>query len=118
MVNAAVELDEGPLPPSFGSGWGLADLERMIAPDDPLWILDQSELLNDTGDAWQRVIEVADRSQPLQITLAWTDAAAAAGADPTLVNDLDLRLVREDDGAIFLPWSLDPSNPAAPATTA
>ena len=33
---------------------------------------------------------MADPSRPLRVTLAWTDDAAAAGANPTLVNDLDL----------------------------
>jgi len=90
VVNAAVPLDEGPAPPNFDAGWGLANLGRMIAPDDPVWILDQTALLTTAGGAWQQRVMVANPSQPLRVTLAWTDAAAAAGAEPTLVNDLDL----------------------------
>lgn len=93
VVNAAVPLEEGPPVPNHDVGWGLANLERMIAPEDPVWILDQSVLLSDIGGTWQQQIEIADPSQPLRVTLAWTDAAAAAGADPTLVNDLDLTVV-------------------------
>ena len=32
----------------------------------------------------------ADIAQPMRITLAWSDAPGAAGANPALVNDLDL----------------------------
>jgi hypothetical protein len=90
VVNAAVPLDAGPAVPNFDAGWGLANLERMIAPEDPVWIVDQSALLSESGGSWQRTVEVADPTRPLRITLAWTDDAAAAGADPVLVNDLDL----------------------------
>jgi hypothetical protein len=90
IVNAAVPLDEGPSPPNNDVGWGLANLEQMIEPEDPVRIVDQNEVLTDLGESWSRTVEVADPSKPLRITLAWTDAAAAAGADPTLVNDLDL----------------------------
>jgi Subtilase family len=100
VVNAAVPLDEGPSVPNFDAGWGLANLGRMVAPDDPLWILDQTKVLSDSGGTWQQTVEVADPSKPLRITLAWTDAAAAAGADPTLVNDLDLTI--ETAGATYV----------------
>ena len=100
VVNAAVPLDEGPAVPNFDAGWGLADLGRMVSPEDPLWIVDQSELLSDTSSAWQQQVKVADPSRPLRVTLAWTDDAAAAGADPALVNDLDLTVATAD--ATFL----------------
>ena len=100
LVNAALPLDEGPAPPNFDAGWGLANLERMVAPDDPLWIVDQTVQLTDAGGSWQQQVEVADPSRPLRVTLAWTDDAAAAGADPALVNDLDLTV--ETAGAIYL----------------
>jgi hypothetical protein len=90
LVSAAVPLDEGPPAPNSNVGWGLANLERMVAADDPLWIVDQTQVLGDTGSTWQQQVQVADPSQPLRVTLAWTDDAAAAGASPTLVNDLDL----------------------------
>jgi len=96
VVNAAEPLDEGPPVPNFDAGWGLADLGRMVSPEDPLWIVDQAVLFSDIGSSWQQTVEVADPSKPLRITLAWTDAAAAAGADPTLVNDLDLTVETAD----------------------
>ncbi len=35
---------------------------------------------------------VSDPSKPLRISLAWTDAAGLVGANPALVNDLDLQV--------------------------
>ncbi|MEE4271155.1 MAG: S8 family serine peptidase [Thermoanaerobaculales bacterium] len=115
VVNAALPLAEGPPAPNFDSGWGLANLVRMIAPDDPVWIVDQTEILSDTGAVWTHEVEIADPSRPLQITLAWTDAAAAAGADPALVNDLDLTV--STGGASYLGnhfedgWSVPEGDP-------
>ncbi len=36
---------------------------------------------------------MADTSKPLKITLAWTDAPGAVGANPALVNNLNLTVV-------------------------
>jgi subtilisin family serine protease len=100
VVNAAVPLDQGPAVPNFDVGWGLADLERIVRAEEPLWIADQAVTLTGTGESWQQEVVVSDPSLPLRVTLAWTDDAAAAGANPTLVNDLDL--VVETAGASYL----------------
>ncbi|MFD2785384.1 S8 family serine peptidase [Hymenobacter rubripertinctus] len=44
----------------------------------------------------------------LKLTLAWTDAEAAANAAPALVNDLDLTLHHPASGQSWLPWTLNP----------
>jgi hypothetical protein len=104
VVNAAVPLDQGPPVPNFDVGWGLADLGRIVSPPDPLWVQDQTDVLRVSGSSWRLELAVADPSRPLRVTLAWTDDAAAAGADPTLVNDLDL--VVETSGISYLGnWS-------------
>ena len=90
VVNAAVPLDQGQPVPDFDVVWGLAHLGRIVSSQDPLWIQDQTEVLSASGSSWQFEVTVADPARPIRITLAWTDDAAAAGADPTLVNDLDL----------------------------
>jgi hypothetical protein len=100
VVNAAVPLDEGPSVPNFDVGWGLADLGRIVSSPDPLLVSDQRVILTDTGGSWEQEVVVADPSRPLRVTLAWTDDAAAAGANPTLVNDLDLAV--ETAGASYL----------------
>ncbi|HRJ27559.1 MAG TPA: S8 family serine peptidase [Fimbriimonadaceae bacterium] len=62
--------------------------------------------------------------QPIKVTLIWMDppgAVQAAGLlDPPvkhLVNDLDLKVVGGNLNSTFLPWVLNPTSPAAPATT-
>jgi hypothetical protein len=61
--------------------------------------------------------------QPVRVTLVWNDPASGttnggtlnpAGAS-YLVNDLDLRV--DGPSTTFLPWVLDPANPANAATT-
>ena len=41
-----------------------------------------------------------DRAGPLKVALTWTDPAASAGANPALVNDLDLT-VTAPDGTVY-----------------
>ena len=66
-------------------------------------------------------ISVVNAGSTLRITLVWTDppgtpvAPALDPPDSMLVNDLDLRV--SQGGSTHLPWVLDPSLPAAAATT-
>ncbi|MCE5186539.1 MAG: S8 family serine peptidase [Planctomycetaceae bacterium] len=58
---------------------------------------------------------------PIKVTLCWTDPAGTAqtGVDNparNLVNDLDVRVVSPDGATTWLPYVLDPANPAAAAT--
>ncbi len=62
-------------------------------------------------------------TEPLRATICWTDAAGISPPtsldppDQMLRNDVDLRIVRKSDGAIFTPWTLNPASPAAAAST-
>lgn len=65
----------------------------------------------------------ADTTQPLRVTICWTDPPGPEQPyqlDPTnlvLVNDLDLRVISPDGSVTNKPWVLNPTNPAAAATT-
>jgi len=50
----------------------------------------------------------------LKVTIAWDDVSATPNVSPSLVNDLDLRIV-DANSNIHLPWTLDPANPNANA---
>lgn len=89
LVSSAVDMG-APDIPNIHEGWGRINLSPLLSPTLPLLAFDQETLLVDSGNAWQLDVRVADPSQPLKITLVWSDAAAAPGADPALVNDLDL----------------------------
>jgi len=123
VLHTADEAGPGP-GPDYMHGWGLMNTARAAL------------LIADQGPATQRIAEgvltagaidslrfTHDGTGDLVFTLAWTDPAGTPPPwslnPPTamLVNDLDLRVIRESDGEVFHPWILDPANPAAPATT-
>jgi hypothetical protein len=117
--------------PDYRFGWGHLNAERAalvmhqhmvselsLAPvrPYPVWLFE-----GDLGAGETQTFEVPwPGDRPFKATLVWTDPAADVRApildDPTprLVHDLNLSA--EQDGAVHLPWVLDPSRPDAPAT--
>ena len=80
--------------PNTDVGWGRVDLPGSLGSDFSSSVLrDQSDLLTSVGQIWEATYGVADTGKPVKISLAWTDAAAATGANPALVNNLDLEVV-------------------------
>ena len=89
LVNSAEDLGTPDIP-NAGEGWGRINLAPLLSPTVPILTFDQETILDDSGAVWQLDVRVVDPTQPLKITLAWSDAAAAPGANPALVNNLDL----------------------------
>jgi hypothetical protein len=54
-------------------------------------LVDQTELFTESGQTFEIQGSIDDRSQPLRVTLAWTDAPGSL-LGPALVNDLDLEI--------------------------
>ncbi|MDY0109026.1 MAG: S8 family serine peptidase [Candidatus Krumholzibacteria bacterium] len=117
--------EAGPTPgPDFMHGWGLLNTAAaaLMISDDAAGgrRLRVATLADGTADLYRFY---HDGDGELKVTLAWTDPAGSPPAwslnptTPMLVNDLDLKLVRESDNAVFWPWLLDPAAPAAPAVT-
>lgn len=79
--------------PNFNTGWGRVNLNNTIRTGVPSVYFDQDTLFASTGETWQYTVAVADSSQPVKCSLAWTDAPGATGANPALVNDLNLVVV-------------------------
>lgn len=76
--------------PSERQGWGRANLTQSFN-DAKRVLLDQTRLFTESGQTFEIQGSLADRSHPLRVTLAWTDATGAlAGA--ASVNDLDLEI--------------------------
>jgi hypothetical protein len=108
--------------PDYEYGWGLLNTEAaagVISEDGAgQHRIIEGTLENGATDTVQ--ITVSEAGSRLSATLVWADPPATPVApaldppDSMLVNDLDLRA----SGSIytFLPWVLDPSAPAAPAT--
>jgi len=104
------QITEGP-DPKFG--WGVLDSKKSaeLITDDSNGSALIKELTLENEGTFEMDFTVSS-DQKLVATIAWTDApgAAVSGSqylnDPTpkLVNDLDIRLVK--DGTTYFPWSL------------
>jgi hypothetical protein len=118
--------EAGPNPgPDYMFGWGLMNTRK--AAD--LMTLNNTEGANShireyavsTGDTVEFDF-ASTGSEPLRFTLCWADIPVGlppVSLDPTnpiLRNDLDMRIIRKSDGAVFYPWKCDPTNPSAAAT--
>lgn len=109
--------------PDYIYGWGLLNAERaaqVIRNDRNTHLLEEKTLKQ--GET--HTLEVtASGAGPLRVTISWTDPHASVTSigsnvlnnrTPKLVNDLDLRV--SGNGTQYLPWTLDPANPAQAAT--
>jgi hypothetical protein len=120
VIHTADEAGDAP-GPDYSFGWGLlnsAKAVEMISNQQENHKILENELAN--TDSFELVL-YADGSEPLKATIAWMDKAATVSPSALnpetikLINDLDLRIERINNGAISEPWVMDPSNPAAPA---
>jgi subtilisin-like proprotein convertase family protein len=89
LVNSAVDMGTADIP-NANEGWGRIHVGRAINPGVARHFQDQTRTFGATGEVETFGVAVADPSKPLKVTLVWTDAAGAAGANPALVNNLDL----------------------------
>lgn len=76
--------------PDFNSGFGRVDLGPLVNGEIAYEFWDQTDLLTESGQQWTRQVGTVDPDRPLKITLTWSDAPGAIGANPAIVNDLDL----------------------------
>jgi subtilisin family serine protease len=85
--------------PSQQAGWGRVDLEDSLFPSGTreTWYWDTSAVITSslnslsTGETATYTLEVT-ASDPLSVTLAWTDYPGTPAAAGGLVNDLDLKV--------------------------
>lgn len=120
LVNGAIDMQGGPsgrtgaggvpIPlaniPNNDQGWGRVSLDNMVeqAPASdrgPKLFVDQKHAFTASGQEYMIRIAAADAARPIRITLTWTDAPATAGANPALVNDLDLEVTQVATGTVF-----------------
>ena len=104
-------------------GWGLLNAEgavQLMAGRGDTTLLESMSLAN--GGTYTRSF-YSDGQQPLVLTMVWNDPAAPVSTymvnNPVqvLVNDLDLRLVRNSDGAVLEPFRLVSGQPSSAAQT-
>lgn len=78
-------------PYDFEQGWGHVHMTNCVQPPAPrvISMYERTRGLT-TGRSVRLAAVVADSSQPLKVTLAWSDYPGSAGQTASLVNDLDL----------------------------
>lgn len=92
--------------PNNNVGWGRASIENALlqAPASdrgPKIFVDQRQAFTASGQEYTIRVAAADAARPLRVVLSWSDAAGAVGANPALVNDLDLEVLHIDTGQLF-----------------
>ena len=92
MVNGAVDMGTADIP-NINEGWGRINTTNIISPSVPVVYQDLPVVFGNSGESWTLAAGVADPSKPVKITLAWSDAPGAVGANPALVNNLNLTVV-------------------------
>lgn len=115
MMNTA--NDYGNPGPDFSFGWGMVNGLRAAM------LIEDGRYLDATvtqGANNNHSITVPANTTQVRVMVYWSDAAAAPGASPALVNDLDLT-VTDPGSTSYLPWVLNttPNSAllAAPAGT-
>lgn len=109
-------FDIGAVGPDYQTGWGLLNTEnaaKIILNKDQSYKIIEGTLANGQSGS---IPLVASGKGDLSATISWTDPEGTANVaivndrTPKLVNDLDIRI--KDDKGTYLPYILDPANPA------
>jgi len=124
VIHTADEAGDAP-GPDYQFGWGLMNTlsAAQLMRDNALYNSKPHIKEVTLPDGEEVVFHVtSDGTMPLRVTICWTDPPGSPPPpqldppDLMLVNDLDLR-VTDPSAATHFPWTLDPLNPAQPATT-
>ena len=120
--------DIGAAGPDYRFGWGLLNTTNAAKHLEAAF--QNPSLLREgvisTGEIISSELLLNERSD-IRITLSWTDPPATPlnGSKPTLlnnrtpslINDLDLKLIRQSTQETYYPYALSPDAPGAPAST-
>lgn len=94
IVNSAAPDIIGSTIPDNNTGWGRVNLDDVLYFRDDvrrLQIVDDTAGIS-TGQFREYTVSVNNQSEPLKITLVWTDYPGNSGANPAIVNNLDLQV--------------------------
>jgi subtilase family protein/GEVED domain-containing protein/type IX secretion system substrate protein/Ig-like domain-containing protein len=122
-IHTADEAGPGP-GPDYMYGWGLLDVLKGAAVITSSFNQQSDTIIESTlnNGGTYAFNFIASGKGSLVATLSWTDPPATPlavqqslhNATSMLVNDLDMRIT--NGSQIFMPWVLDPANPANAAT--
>ncbi len=106
--------------PDYKMGWGVINTQRA---GEALKHRDfSSKIVENTlkeGEVYEMKVTASGKA-PLQVSISWTDVEGSYtnrgelnATTPALVNDLDIRITKDDE--TYFPWKLDASQANAPA---
>ena len=103
LMNTANEA--GNIGPDYKFGWGIVNaLQAVKLIEDGRYLSDEvSQGISNT-----HTINVPTGTTQVRFMVYWSDVAATPGANPALVNDLDL-VVSDPSNNTYEPWILDPT---------
>jgi hypothetical protein len=103
LLNTANEA--GNVGPDYKFGWGIVNaLQAVKLIEDGRYLSDEVS----QGNTNTHTINVPSGTNQVRFMVYWSDQAASPGADPALVNDLDL-VVTDPSSNTYEPWILDPT---------
>lgn len=109
VCNTATEV--GNLGPDYKYGFGsINGLKAVETINDSRFYT--ASIAN--GETNQKVISVPAGTKQLKVMLCYTDLPGVPGSSSVLVNNLDIKVLR--DGVEHLPWVLNPLSPNSLAT--
>ena len=99
LVNSTVDMNSAgdnnyenttsPIP-NNDEGWGRINLRNIFDSGVSKVFRDDPKVFHFNSELYSLTISPSSVSKPLKITLVWTDAPGAPGANPALVNNLNL----------------------------
>ncbi len=120
MIHSAAEAGNDGPDPLFG--WGFIDAKKgaeLLVGKSNGSVIFNNETLNNGGNNKKSI--VAASGQPIKVTISWIDPEFKITSNlwsnlynnrnSRLVNDLDLRVIDNETGTVYLPWKLNATNP-------
>jgi len=96
------KLDMPAWPPTLGhrpdehQGWGRLNIKRLLEEREDHIFVDSEVTLTNAGKDYYYLFYPRHTDRELRIALCWTDPPGAGGANPALVNNLDLSVEAGD----------------------
>ena len=102
VINSAD--DAGTPGPDFESGYGVLNAAASVKTVRDNRFFTGVAVQGSENDFF---IDIPPSSHNLKCSLSWNDTAAQTGAAKALVNDIDMVLIHESTGTVWLPWVLN-----------
>ena len=108
---AHTAFDGGNIGPDCKYGYGSVRAQAAI---DHLRMDNIAEKTITDGETQEVLIFVEQGQSTVKATIAWNDVPGTPLVEPSLVNNIDLKIIGPD-GITHWPWTLVPGDPGAPA---